>query len=193
MGSSYQTILAAGDLTDVRAAVTESGQRAVVVPVGERRWAVVPAPADGGYAETEELARLLSRPAGAVAAAFDVFDSDVVVARLFRDGRGYHDYLSEQSHHEEAWDDDDNEILFDMLGRPYPPGATLPTGPYGADPAAFVPLGVAPVDEVTLEAALAGPEPLAEVQHHRILRALNLRPGPLATTYDEAVAAGLGV
>ncbi|MFG1954127.1 hypothetical protein [Micromonospora sp. NPDC048830] len=192
MGSSYQTVLATGDLADVRTAVAESGQDAVVIPVGDRRWAVVPAQ-DDGYAETEDLAELLSRPEGSVAASFDVFDSDYIVAKLFRGGRGYHDYLSDQAYVIELWDEDDNEILLDPLGRPYPPNATPPTGAYGADPAAFAPLGIAPIDETALSAALRGPVHMAEKQHHAILHALNLDPRPLQMSYKRAVTSGLGV
>ncbi|BCJ55031.1 hypothetical protein Asp14428_65060 [Actinoplanes sp. NBRC 14428] len=185
MGSSYQTILATGELSAVRAAVAASGQQAMVIPVGDRRWAVVPIQVDG-YAATEDLARALSRPEGSIAATFDVFDSDVIVAGVFRGGRSVHDYLSDQSYLAEAWDDDDNEILVDLLGRPYPPGTAPPDGPYGADAAAFAPLGVAPVDETALAAALRGPETMAERQHHAILHALNVTPRPLQMTYEEA-------
>ncbi|WP_067504145.1 hypothetical protein [Actinoplanes sp. TFC3] len=38
-----------------------------------------------------------------------------------REGRAYHDYLSDQSYLEDGWDEDDNEIKFDCLGRIYPP------------------------------------------------------------------------
>ncbi|MCO8273369.1 hypothetical protein M1L60_22510 [Actinoplanes sp. TRM 88003] len=188
MGSSYQTVLAVGELEDVRAAVAGCGQRAVIMPMGERRWAVVPE-GDGVYAETDGLATRLK-----LAATFSLFDSDVLVAMLFRDGAAYHEYLSDQSQLMEAWDDDDNEIWFDMLGRPYPPGATPPSGAYGADPVAFVPLGLGPVDEAELASALAGPERDAGEQHHAIVHALNFEDArPLTMKYADAVASGRGV
>jgi hypothetical protein len=188
VGSSYQTILAGGDLDDVRAAVAASGQRAGIMPMGERRWAVVPE-GDGVYAETEGIAARLS-----LAATFSVFDSDVLVAMLFRDGAAYHEYLSDQAHLMETWDDDDNEIWYDMLARPYPPDATPPSGPFGADPAAFAPLGLAPVDEAALSSALLGPERNAVDQHHAIVHALNFDDArPLTMKYGEAAASGRGV
>ncbi|MGC1211063.1 hypothetical protein [Micromonospora sp. IBHARD004] len=193
MGSSYQTILATGNLVDVRAAVSASQQAAVIIPVAEDRWAVVPLQEDGVYAETENLAKLLSLAQGSVAASFDVFDSDVIVATLFRDGRSYHEYLSDQAYLVETWDDDDNEILFDLLGRPYPPGASPPSGAYGADPAAFAALGVGLVDESELGVALSRSGLRADEQHHAILHALHLDCGPLTMSSKEAAASGLGV
>ncbi|SIN40987.1 hypothetical protein [Micromonospora cremea] len=193
MGSSYQTVLATGNLVDVRAAVAMSQQMAMIIPVAEGRWAVVPVQEDGIYAETEDLAELLSLAPGSMAASFDVFDSDVMVAKLFRDGRSYHEYLSDQAYLVETWDDDDNEILFDLLGRPYPPGASPPSGAYGADPAMFGALGVEPIDEAELGVALSRSGLRAEEQHHAILHALNLDCGPLAMSFEEAAASGLGV
>lgn len=192
MGSSYQTVLATGELTDVRAAVAASGQQAVIIPAGPARWAVVPFQEDG-YAETGDLARLLSRPAGAVAASFTVFDSDVMAIGLYRDGRNYHDYLSDQEYVTEAWDDDDNEIQVDFLGREYPEDAEPPAGPYGADPVPFTPLAVGEVDERALAAVLTGEYLFTEEQHGELLTALGVEARPLQLTYDEAVASGLGV
>ncbi|WP_018829950.1 hypothetical protein [Salinispora tropica] len=193
MGSSYQTILATGDLAHVRAAVAVSQQEVVIIPVAEGRWAVVPMQKAGIYAEAENLAELLSLAQGSVAASFDVFDSDVMVVKLFRDGRSYHEYLSDQAYLVELWDDDDNEILVDLLGRPYPPGLSAPSGAYGADPAMFAALGVEPIDEAQLDVALSRPELRAEEQHHAILHALNLDCGPLTTSFEKATASGLGV
>ncbi|TDB73230.1 hypothetical protein [Micromonospora sp. KC723] len=193
MGSSYQTILTTGNLVDVCAGVSVSEQVTVIIPVAECRWAVVPAREDGIYAETENLAELLSLAQGAVAATFDVFDSDVMVIKLFRDGRSYHEYLSDQAYLIEIWDDDDNEILVDLLGRPYPPGVSPPSGAYGADPAVFAALSVAPIDDAELGAALRRSGLRAEEHHHAILHALNVDCGPLAMSYEEAAASGLGV
>lgn len=193
MGSSYQTILAKGNLAHVRAAVSVSQQVAVIIPVAEGRWTVVPSQEDGIYAETEDLAELLSLAQGSLAASFDVFDSDVMVVKLFRDGHSYHEYLSDQAYLVETWDDDDNEILVDLLGRPYPAGVSPPSGAYGADPAVFAALGVAPVDEAELGIALSQSGVRAEEQHHAILHALNLDCGPLAMSFEEAAASGLGV
>src|SRR5689334_128293 len=103
MGSSYQTVLATGSPEHVRAAVAESGGEAAVRAVAEGRWAVVPHPQEG-YADTGALARLLTRAPGTVAATFDVIDSELLVAGVFRDGRSVHDYLSEQSIVEEDSD-----------------------------------------------------------------------------------------
>jgi hypothetical protein len=76
VGTSFQVVVAAGAEAEVRAAVAAAGQEASAVAIGEQRWAVLPVTSDEGYAETDELARLASSPAGAVAASIQVFDSD---------------------------------------------------------------------------------------------------------------------
>lgn len=57
----------------------------------------------------------------------------------------------------------------------------------------FAVLGVVPVDETELGAALSRSGLRAEEQHHAILHALNLDCGPLAMSFKEADASGLGV
>lgn len=91
MGTTHPTILVAGDLSDIRAGVSTDG---VVLPLGEQQWAVIPRQ-EGGYAETEEPARHLSRPPGVLTAALPVFDSDIPAAHLSRAGAG-----NEHRHHE---------------------------------------------------------------------------------------------
>ena len=194
MGSSYQSILAVGELANVRSAVAASGQQAVIIPVADGRWAVLPERENDIYAETEDLAELLSLAEGSLAVSFNVFDSIVMTARLFRGGECHHEYLSDQTFLTEVWDDDDNEMWFDMLGREYPPGATPSPGAYGADPGAFAALGVAPVDEEALGAVLNHPRLRAEERHHDMLDALNLGCcSALSMRYQDAVASGLGV
>jgi hypothetical protein len=82
MGTSFQVVLAAGTSSaGVHDAIGAAGQGATVIPIGEQRWAILPGKGeDDGYAETDDLARLSSRPPGAVAAALQVFDSDVLTA-----------------------------------------------------------------------------------------------------------------
>lgn len=189
MGVTYQTLLATGDLAAVRAAVAASGQQAVIMPVGAGRWAVVPRPHDG-YAATDELARLLSAGDGAVAATFEVVDSALLVAGLFRGGRSYHDYLDDQSCTET---DSEEDVLVDGLGRTYPIGAPVPTGAYGADPRAFAPLAVGPLDEAALGAVLRSQDGPADQRQHEILRLLGVDPGPVLMAYEQALDSGLGV
>jgi hypothetical protein len=180
MGSTYQTILATGELDDIRRAVDLYGRPASVTAVGEGRWAVVPQD-ENGYAETGPLAALLSQAGHA--ATFEVHDSDVLTSIIYRDGAAVHEYLSDQANLIEVWDDDGNELMYDLLGRSYRPGETPPAGPSGADPDAFAPLAVEPFDRAALAAALAGPESMADHQHHSILHALNVTPGPLQRPY----------
>ncbi|MEV4343838.1 hypothetical protein AB0J83_05110 [Actinoplanes sp. NPDC049596] len=183
MGSSYQTILAAGARADVEAAVAASARRAAVLPVGESRWAIIPR-ADGPYAETEPIAALVSRTGAA--ASFDVFDSTVLALRVYRDGGVVHAYLSRQEFVEPMWDDNDDEYWVDLLGREYRDGERPPAGPLGGDAGAVADLGIAPVDREALERLMREPTFRAGQLHHDILRALNVEPGPLTMTYGEA-------
>lgn len=183
MGSSYQTILAVGELGDVQRAIDLHDRPVAITAVGERRWAIVPQ-GEHGYAETAPLAQLMSR--AGYAATFEVHDSDVLTSAIYRNGAVIHEYLSNQAYLVEYWDDEGNEFLSDMLGRSYRPDETPPPGPAGADPDAFAPLGVEPLDRIALAAALNAPTFRADTLHHDILHALNLTPGPLQRTYEES-------
>ncbi|MEE6261551.1 hypothetical protein [Plantactinospora sonchi] len=186
MGTTYQTVLATGTLDNLRHALTLLRREAYVVPVAEGRWVVLPRGDEHGYADSDELARLLSLVPECSAASFDVHDSDVLTAVVYRGGDKAHSYLSDRSYLIEWWDDDDNECLVSLDGTVYPLDGPLPSpGPDGDDPAAFVPFGVGDVDLVRLHAALRGDVPdddpsrvRAECRHHEILAALNLDPGP---------------
>ncbi|GLW28295.1 hypothetical protein Areg01_12350 [Actinoplanes regularis] len=160
--------------------------------VGEDRWAIVPRD-ENGYAETTNLARLASIASAGYATSFTVLDSDVLSAEIFHDGRSIHEYHSNVGYPCEGYDEDDNPVIFDMLGRAYESYEELPAGPHGADPAAFAPIGVGDVDLAVLGATLRGPGSQAESQHHALLHDLNLTPGPLQVRYDEAIDSGLGV
>ncbi len=191
MGTSYQCVLATGELPPIRAAVEEARWEAYVVPAGTQRWAAVPREEDDvSWADADTVAELISESRGRPAVSFDVFDSDVMRARIFVDGREAHGYVSDRSYVEEYWDDDDNEFLAGFDGTLYPVDAPPPPGPDGADPAAFAPLGVGEVDPARLGAASRGEVPLddaprlfAEQQHAAILAALNLDVHPLTKAF----------
>ncbi|MFG1890824.1 hypothetical protein ACGFIR_23540 [Micromonospora sp. NPDC049051] len=191
MGTSYQTILASGGLTEIRRVLTDVGTEAYVTQVGERRWAVVPREEeDSGYAEVDDLAQLITLLTREPAVTFNVFDSDVMAATLHVDGHEAHRYLSDRGWVTEFWDDDDNEVLAGFDGTLYPLDAPPPPGPSGDDPAVFAPLGVGRVDVAALGAALRGEVPLddaprlfAECQHRAILDALGLDPCPLTRPF----------
>ncbi|MFF3868554.1 hypothetical protein [Micromonospora sp. NPDC001898] len=195
MGTSYQSILAVGELAAVRAAVGDAGREAYVTAVGSRRWAVVPREEEeSGYAEVDDLAELISTVTGEPAVAFDVFDSSVMSATVYAAGELAHGYVSDRSWVTEYWDDDDNEFWAGFDGTLHPVDGPLPSpGPSGADPAAFVALGVGEVDAERLGAALRGDVPLddaprlyAECQHTEILDALGLQPCPLTRPFRHA-------
>jgi len=77
-------------------------------------------------------------------------------------------------------------LLSDMLGRSYRPGETPPHRPAGADPDAFAPLRIEPLDRAALAAALNASTSMADILHHDILHALNLTLGPLQRIYEES-------
>ncbi|MEV4482328.1 hypothetical protein [Micromonospora coxensis] len=189
MGTSYQTVLAVGGLTPLRDALREARWEAYVVPVAEQRWAVLPRETDG-YADVHTLAGFLSLRSRRPAASFDVFDSDVMSASVFVAGEAVHDYVSDRSVVDVFFDDDGTEYLAGFDGTRYAVDETPPGGPGGADPEAFAPLGVGPVDRAQLGAALRGDVPLdgaprlfAQQQHRAIVVALNLDPTPLGRAF----------
>ncbi|WP_433386580.1 hypothetical protein [Micromonospora sp. KLBMP9576] len=194
MGTSYQTILASGELAQIQTVLTDVDTEAYVTAVGERRWAVVPREAEeSGYAEVDDLAQLITLRTGEPAVTFDVFDSSVMTATLHVDGHEAHRFLSDRGWVTEYWDDDDNEVLAGFDGTIYPVDAPPPPGPSGDDPAVFAPLGVGAVDLVALGAALRGQVPpddaprlFAECQHRAILDALRLDPCPLTRPFRHA-------
>ncbi|MFI0795020.1 hypothetical protein ACH4OY_20390 [Micromonospora rubida] len=195
MGTSYQSILALGELAAVRAAVGDAGREAYVTAVGQRRWAVVPREEEeSGYAEVNDLAELISAVTLEPAVAFNVFDSSVMSAIVYVAGEPAHEYVSDRSWVTEYWDDDDNEFWAGFDGTLHPVDGPLPPpGPSGADPAAFMALGVGEVDAGRLGAALRGDVPLddaprlfAECQHAEILDALGLDPCPLTRPFRDA-------
>ncbi|MEU3456096.1 hypothetical protein ABZ671_21240 [Micromonospora sp. NPDC006766] len=191
MGTSYQTVLATGELARIRAALEEARWEAYVAPAGAQRWAVVPREEnDFGWADRDAVAELVSRSTGSPAVSFDIFDSDVLRARIFVDGAATHGYVSDRSYVSEYWDNDDNEFLAGFDGTLYPVDAPPPPGPDGADPVAFAPVGVGEVDPARLGAALRGEVPFddaprlfAERQHAAILAALNLDIHPLTEAF----------
>ncbi|MEU4160179.1 hypothetical protein [Actinoplanes sp. NPDC026670] len=187
MGSSYQTVLVAGERAQVRRGLWWGLRPAVVLPVGERRWAVVPR-GRHGYAETAGLARRLSLGAGVWTARFEVFDSDFLTAEIYSGGQARHEYHSDQGYVIEDFDEDGEELLVDRLGRVHRDFGDVVHGPYGADPSAFAPLGLGEIDLAALGAVLSG-EARAEDRHHELLHLLNLTPGPLQMTYAEALRA----
>lgn len=195
MGTSYQSILAVGELAAVRAAVTGAGREAYVTEVGPRRWAVVPREDEEiDYAEVDDLAELVSVTTAEPAAAFEVFDSSVMSATVYVDGEPTHQYVSDRSWVTEYWDDDDNEFWAGFDGTLHPVDGPLPPpGPSGADPEAFAALGVGEVDARRLGAALRGEvpgdsasRPLAEEQHVEILAALGVESCPLTRPFRAA-------
>ncbi|MFI9640033.1 hypothetical protein ACIG87_08190 [Micromonospora sp. NPDC051925] len=189
MGTSYQTVLATGELAPLRAAMAEAEWEAYVAPVGKLRWAVVPRDRDG-YADTDLLASFLSQATGSPAVSFVVFDSDVMSASIFVAGEEIHGYVSDRSFVDVFSDDDGTEYLAGFDGTRYPLGSTPPTGPGGADPERFALFGSGPVDLAPLGAALRGEVPpddaprlFAERQHHAVLTALHLDCALLTTAF----------
>jgi hypothetical protein len=188
MGTSYQTLVVVGAVTAVKDAFAEAGIDGLVLAAGPGRTAVIPREGQHDYVNPARLAELVSARAGFAALSNDVSDSDVVLMHAFRNGRMVHEYISDQAMLVDWFIDDDGTTKFRMGGVEYPADAPHPRGPRGADPAALAPFGVDPIDPGRLGAALRGEfdgtgRVYAEFQHRLILKAMNLDPRGLTTSF----------
>ena len=140
----YETVLLIGELEVLARRLTVDGW---LVPVGPGRTALLPRQSDVDG---------LARDAGVPALTNEVFDSDLILMRIYREGRRRHEYVSDR------------------------PGWTDPAafGPFGVGPVNMSRLGAA----LRGEFFGAGPR-LAEFQHRLILKAMNVQPRPLTTAF----------
>jgi hypothetical protein len=151
-GTGYETVLLIGELPVLAGRLTVDGW---LVPVGPGRTAVLPREPD-----VDEIAR----DAGVPALTNEVFDSGLILMRVYRDGRRRHEYVSDRA----AWTD---PAMF---------------GPFAVGPVNMSRLGAA------LRGEFFGRGPrFAEFQHRLILKALNLEPRPLTTAFRWARAEDL--
>ena len=187
MGTSYETLLVAAAFDAVVDAVAATGPTAIVVPLAEERVAVLPR--ERIYvAEVEPLAVALSGQLRCPALTSVVFDSNVVFCDVYRDGEWVHGYVSRREMTAEWFEDVDGTFKLRFEGNVYPADWSVPEGPQGDDPAAFVGFAVGPPDLDRIGAALRGDGPTdgklwAEEQHRAIIEALGLPPGPCTVAY----------
>ena len=194
MGTSYETVLAVADMEDICQLLDELDQEAVVAEAAPRRIAIVPGRGDF---DARELARELSRRLAVSAAAWQVYDSDLVTAWIFAGGEQVHEYVSEQAVTVDVFEDDDGQFKVRIDGVLYPTDhAPTSRGPAGARVEQFLHLGSGQVDVEQLGRALRGgphtkdtPWLFAEQQHWLIIEALGLDPRLLACGFDDAVDA----
>lgn len=191
MGTSYETVLVAAGPDETHAVVAALGSVAVLVPVADGRTAVIPKEGRHGYAETHDLARAVSEALGCLVATFQVSDSDVLVAELFRGGEHVHEYVSDRSALATVYEDADGELKQELDGVVYPADIRLPVTPGGDDPAVFALFAVGQPDLVGLATALSAKQLFAERQHWDIVAALNLDPNGLTTAYRHFDDVGL--
>jgi hypothetical protein len=189
VGTSYQTLLVIGEPAEVCTALAEIGVDAWVLPAGSGRVAVLPREDEYGYAHVDQLAESITAWTSGAALTNEVFDSDVVLMNVYRNGDCVHEYVSKQEMIVDWFIDDDGETKFRIGDVEYAATAPTPSGPRGADPDALAPFGVGPIDPVRLAAVLHGEFPdheghLFAEQHHRsILEAVNLDPTGLTTAF----------
>ncbi|GAB3852063.1 hypothetical protein ACFPIJ_53885 [Dactylosporangium cerinum] len=188
MGTSYQNLMVVGDLAAVVSALEGLGADAWVVPAAAGRVTVLPREDEYSYADADGLAQSLSATLRTSALSNVVFDSDVVSINVYRNGDLVHEYVSERAALVDWFINDDGAPGFRLDGVEYPGDAEYPTGPGGADPDVFAPLGVGPVDlgrlGVTLRGEFGTSERIfAEFQHRLIMKAMNLDPAGLTTAF----------
>jgi hypothetical protein len=191
VGTSYQTLLVVAELAQTRQALEPTGVEAFLAPAGVGRTAVMPREGEADYADTSGLARFVSRRYGYPALTNVVADSDVVLMRVYRDGRRVHEYVSDTAMLVDWFIDDNGETRFRIDDVEFPPEATAPSGPSGADPAWLVEFGLGDVDDDRLGAVMRGESSggrpaSAEDWHRQILDALHLDPRGLTTAYRQA-------
>ncbi|MFI8189609.1 hypothetical protein ACIF8T_12550 [Streptomyces sp. NPDC085946] len=166
--------------------------RGYAMAVGPRHAVIHPEEETGAL----EWAGTLSRLLGAPALGTYLFDSDVLVMRVYEDGELRHGYDSCPGYFDEddrggAEDgEDEQDADFDW------------PAPLGADPGAFLPLAAGPVDLPALESVLRGvpldPEDgedgryvFADAQHCDVLALLSLDASRLSTGYTHLSREGL--
>lgn len=187
-------MLVAAGMDEVLAVIAAAGSVAALLPVADGRTAVIPMEGQHGYAETYDLAMAVSEALGCSVATFQVSDSDVLVAELFRGGEHVHEYVSDRSAFANVYEDSDGELKQELEGVVYPADVRLPINPVGDDPAAFAPFAVGQPDLVGLATALSTKQLFAERQHWDIVAALNLDPSGLTVAYrhlDDVRLAGV--
>jgi hypothetical protein len=188
VGTSYQNLMVVGELPEVVGALTDLGADAWVLPAAAGRVAVLPREDEFSYADADALARSVSARLRTAALSNVVFDSDALFINVYRNGDCLHEYVSEQAMLVDWFIDDDGSPRFRLGDVEYPGDAAYPTGPAGADPQAFAPFGVGPVDLDRLGVTLRGEfgtdkRIYAEFQHRLILKAMNLDPAGLTTAF----------
>ncbi|MEV6925638.1 hypothetical protein AB0M46_14215 [Dactylosporangium sp. NPDC051485] len=188
MGTSYQNLMVVGDLADVVGALADLGADAWVLPAASGRAAVLPREGPHNHADADGLARAISATLHTAAMSNVVFDSDVVLINIYRNGNRVHEYVSEREMLVDWFIDENDEPKFRLGGVEYPADAEYPKGPGGANPQIFAPLGVGPMDLDRLGATLRGDfgtdgQVFAEFQHRLIMKALNLDPTGLTTAF----------
>ncbi|MFF5228009.1 hypothetical protein [Dactylosporangium sp. NPDC000521] len=179
MGTSYETLMVVGDVTEVVSVLTHLGVDAWVVPAAAGRVAVLPREGEHGAADVDGLAKSVSTQLRTSVLSHVVFDSDAVFITVYRGGYRVHEYVSDRAVVADRHSDQPGFPLGDVA---------RPDGPGGADPGVFAPFGVGSVDLGRLGAALRGEfgtetKIFAEFQHRLIVKAMNLDPAGLTTAF----------
>jgi hypothetical protein len=187
MGSTYQTLLVAADFDATVDALCGAGVVGVVVPLAEKRVAVLPEESEWDVAPVCSIGKELSVSLGCPTLAMSVFDSDLLRCYVIRDGEIVHKYVNDLEMVVESFEDEDGRFHPVIDGVVYPVDFKVPEGPVGDDPVAFAPFAVGPPDLDAIAAALRDEGTfayvMAEVQHEELIEALGLPTGALTTAY----------
>jgi hypothetical protein len=193
VGSSYEGVLVAAGVDQVRAALIRAEVTAIVAPVGLERTALLPREGAYNVADVDDLGCYLSGTCGFSVLAHSLYDSDLLSLYVYRGGECVHEYQSEMAYLGTPFEDDDGEMKVELGGVLYDPDdESLPSGPCGADPEAFASFGTGDVDLDRLGALLRGEgldkdeQMFAESRHWAVAQALNLQPAPLTEAYRHA-------
>jgi hypothetical protein len=187
MGSTYQTLLVAADFDATVDALCDAGVVGIVVPLAEKRVAVLPEESERDVAPVCSIGTELSVSLGCPTLAMAVFDSDLLRCYVIRDGEIVHQYVNDLEMVVESFEDEDGNFHPMIDGVVHPVDFEVLKGPVGDDPAAFAPFAVGPPDLDAIAAALRADGTsayvMAEVQHQELIAALGLPAGALTTAY----------
>lgn len=192
MGSFYGNVVVARPCAEVapllaKVSGAEDGLatiRGYALPAGPGHTVIYADPDTGSLDLAEPLSALL----GAPALAMYVFDSDVLMMRVYEDGRLRHDYDSYPGYFDEGETDENGDPVAGAGSFDCPE-------PDGATPEPFLPLAAGPVDRAALQSVLRGipldPEDgedgryvFADSQQYDVMNLLGLDAHRASTGYE---------
>ena len=177
MGKSYEGLLAASGLDEVRQALAATGEHGLLASVAANLTVLAPTDEYSGVVDIEPMAEDLSRACACRVLAHSVYDSDVLMLTVYRNGERIHRYVSEAGALGEVFEDGDGLMKIEFEGVVYlESDPARPQGPRGVDARAFLPFAADETDPDAVTRILAGDgyAVKAEILHDAFLKALHL-------------------